>query len=118
MKKFEVGKIYVKFTKYSWGSDERICADYYLIKKRSKKALWVKRATTDVYWGKYLMSKEEALNIDPSRLNFSKTRKSKLKTHSVYNDREYFIFPDKELASFTIKHYIYSEYCKEVGGNK
>ena len=109
MKQFETGKIYVNF---NYCGEYCCAAEYYLIEKKSDKSIWVRKAQLwQEYYGRVNFSKDQAINIDPAVLEFSDIQRSKL---CSLKDHEYFVFTDKE---FDIKHYIFSEYCKEIGGN-
>lgn len=109
MKKFEIGKIYLTF---EYCGEYCRAADYYLIEKKSDKSIWVRKARLwQEYYGRENFSKDQALTIDPAELEFSDIQRSKL---CIDKDHENFVFTDKK---FDIKYYVFSEYCKELGGN-
>lgn len=115
MKKFEVGKIYVNFDHCGIGYDECVYAEYYLIERKSEKSIWARKAVINIcLYGKDIISKEDAINIDPEKLSFSEINRSKLYISDRDND-EYFYYNDPR---YTCKDYINVNYCKEVGGNK
>lgn len=111
--KFEVGKIYVQFDHSGIAWDHCCIAHYYLIERKSDKSIWTRQAWKPVeMWGKDIMSKEEAINIDPATLEFTDIQRSKLGI-SESSGTEYFYYKDK-----SIKRYVNVCYCNEVGGNK
>lgn len=116
MKKFEVGKIYVDFKHCGIGYDECVYAQYYLIDRKSEKSIWVSKAEVNIcLYGKDLMSKEEAINIDPVKLCFDEeVYRSKLYISDRDQD-EFFYYNDPR---YTFKDYVNVNYCKEIGGDK
>lgn len=115
MTKFEVGKIYVKFKQCGIGYDENVYAEYFLIERKSEKSIWARKAEVNIcLYGNDIMSREEAINIDPAKLAFSEINRSKLNVSDRDND-EYFYYNDPR---FTFKDYVNVNYCKEVGGDK
>jgi len=110
-KTFEVGKIYVNFKHCGIGYDECVYAEYYLIERKSEKSIWARKAVVNIcIYGKDIMSKDEAINIDPVLLYFSEINRSKLNKSDDSGD-EYFYYNDPR---YTFKEYININYCKEA----
>jgi hypothetical protein len=111
MKKFELGKIYVDFTGYGCAYDRTDYAEYWRVEKKTDKSIWLSRATkVTEQWGTVMMTKDEALKIDPKKLTFTSARRFKLKVdydYADYNnptpDHEY-VFSATDNTYINIKH--------------